>query len=306
MQRATGTENKAITSAILQLILLFLAMAGLVFFFIDRSNGRELYLVAGTILLGAFGYYFVSRRVIGKVEDEMNDHNQYISDASHELRTPLTIMRTNLEVALKHPEKVDPIPAMEDVLQEVNRMQKIVEDLLMLSRNYLMEPSLTDPQYTDIHQLLSEICQKLSAYAETHKVTITYDGSRAHHLSHYLVRGGKVRLSEAIMNVIRNSIEYAKPEGGTITVRLVPNYNQTVTVIISDDGIGIKPHDLENVFNRFYQVDKSRAVKEGGGSGLGLPISKSIIERYDGTMEIRSSLGKGTTVSMVLNRAVNV
>lgn len=313
MGSATVSRDKALFSRTLfHLILLFLVIGGAVLLiampafrigwvYTDWRPFIILLMVAGV------GYSFATRRILSRLGKEIRSHHQFVSDASHELRTPLTIMKTHLEIALKHDErKVDRTQVLTDTLQEVDRMQRIVENLLLLSRNYLKMEVEEAPTHTPLGPLLEELVRKLQPYAEEKRLKLVLENRlrRNHEID---VRGDRVKLSEAFLNIIRNAIEYSKPEGGLIFIRAyrVPAV-QLVAVQVKDGGIGISEDHLQLIFNRFFQVNKSRALSEGGGSGLGLPISKSIIEHFGGSIEVESELGKGTSVTVLLEREMKL
>jgi signal transduction histidine kinase len=311
LKRFTGldidsNDSLILSSTLFQLVLLFLAVAAVVVFVAlpAAKGGTELsdWRTFGVFLVvGGIGYYLVSRRILRRISTEMRKHTQFISDASHELRTPLTIMKTQLEIALRHGDQVNHKEVMADTLQEVNRMHHIVEDLLLLSKNYLNEKS-KEKTTTHLNHLLADIVRKLQPYAEKNGVELTL-ADRSRKAKEIIVKGDPIKLGEAFMNVIRNAIDYSKPgEGGVVNVFL--NHTRAtdyyVSVKIADNGIGIDAKHLPLLFNRFFQVNKNRALKEGGGSGLGLAITKSIVEHYGGKIELASRPGLGTTVTLFL------
>jgi signal transduction histidine kinase len=292
----------------LQLVLVFILLGGIVML-VALPGGRDGFLRDDwrsfllLLCLAGLGYFLASRRILSRLSREIRNHHQFLSDASHELRTPLTIMKTQLEIALRHDdEDINHVETMRDTLQEVERMQKIVEDMLMLSKNYLQDKKQQQQARTALSLLMEEIVGKLRPYAATKNITIGLE-NRLRRGGEMYVRGEQIKLSEALMNLIRNAIEYMKPEGGHIQVTAfrVPAPN-LVAVKVADDGIGIESRHLPYIFNRFYQVDKTRALSEGGGSGLGLPITKSIVEHFGGSVEIESELGVGTTITLLLER----
>jgi len=269
---------------------------------LQRSN-NYFFSEAGTIIIvGAIscvGYYFVSNRILYSVQREIRSHNQYLSDASHELRTPLTVMKTDLEIALRHPGDVEELKeTMRSTLDEVERMHKIVEDLLMLSRNYLLKKG-EESMHANMQDLLQDITGKLEGYARTRHVRLKVEGVPKEAI---LVKGDRRKLLQAFLNVTKNAIEFSNPEGGIVKLIVSDIEDKSILITVQDEGIGIAPQDLPFIFNRFYQVDKSRAWREAGGSGLGLSISKWIIQGYKGNLTAESKLGKGTKMKFELVR----
>jgi len=259
--------------------------------------------VAILAIVSAAGYYYVSNRVLHSVQQEIRSHNQYLSDASHELRTPLTVMKTDLEIALRHPGEAEELKeTMRSTLDEVERMHRIVEDLLMLSRNYSLKKG-EESMHSSLQELLQDVAAKLEGYARTRRIRLVVEGVPKEPIQ---VMGDRRKLLQAFLNVVKNAIEFSKGEGGVVKIIVSDVEAKSLLVTVQDDGIGIAAHDLPFIFNRFYQVDKSRAWQEdAGGSGLGLSISKWIIQGYRGNLTAESKLGKGTKMKFFLVRAVS-
>lgn len=257
------------------------------------------------IMLGAvsaIGYYFVSNRILYRIQQEIRSHTQFLSDASHELRTPLTVMKTDLEITLRHPgDKEELTTTIKDTLDEVNRMHRIVEDVLMLSRNYLMKKGEEKLQ-TNLNELLKDVVSKVEGYGKTKGVKVVIEKMPKQDLE---IVGDRGKLLQSFLNITKNAIEFSKPSGGTVKVIVDEITEKFVNVTVQDEGIGIAVHDLPFIFNRFYQVDKSRAWREAGGSGLGLSIAKWIIVGYQGNLTAESKLGKGTKMKFKLARVVS-
>lgn len=235
------------------------------------------------------GYYQQSRR-----------QAKFLSDASHELRTPLTIMRTELEVSLKHSQSIrQSRRSHKAVLEEVVRMQTIIDELLTMSR---LEAGYK-PEVTAINiaGLIEALKTSMSSFAKAKGVSL--------HLSNNLFKtrqnvcGSEEQLTQAFRNLLKNAIEFSKPEGGSIKLSLSEGrWSDAGMVVIKvvDEGIGIDPKDMPNIFTRFYQVDKMHTFGEGAGSGLGLSISYWIIRGSGGDLVISSKLGVGTTATVRL------
>jgi signal transduction histidine kinase len=272
---------------------------------LQRGYSFGLNEIETTVVLGIVScivYYYISTRILYNVQAEIRSHTQFLSDASHELRTPLTVMKTDLEIALRHPGDLDELKeVMSGTLDEVDRMHKIVEDLLLLSRNYLLRKGEERLQ-TNLGDLLKDILTKLESYAKTHNVRLKIEGLPATPLE---VKGDRRKLLQSFLNVTKNAIEFSKPEGGTVSLIIKDIETTSILVIVQDEGIGISAHDLPFVFNRFYQVDKSRAWREAGGSGLGLSIAKWIVQGYGGNLSVESKLGKGTKMKFELVRVAS-
>jgi signal transduction histidine kinase len=115
------------------------------------------------------------------------------------------------------------------------------------------------------------------------------------------VAGYRFRLEQALTNLLDNAVKFNKPEG-QVVIRCGPAVDDQVRISISDTGIGIPSEDLKRIFERFYRVDKAR-TRRAGGTGLGLPIVKEVVERMGGTITVESQLGRGSKFTILLKAA---
>jgi signal transduction histidine kinase len=242
--------------------------------------------------------------MISRLDQSFRQIKQFSSDASHELKTPLTILKGEVEVTLRKerpPQEYQ--QTLKSNLEEINRMSKIVEDLLLLSRAETGEVRLSkeDINLTDI---LNEVVTQMDRLAKSKGLYL----STSNHYQDIHIFGDALRIRELFINLIENGIKYTE-EGGSIHIILQkenapPARSQSdreqgengefAKVIISDTGIGIAKEDQERIFSRFFRVDKARS-REQGGSGLGLSICKWIVEAHQGEIKVESELGKGSS-----------
>ena len=222
---------------------------------------------------------------------------EFIANVSHELRTPLTSIKGATETVLDDDEM--PLAFRKKflgiVINESDRMTRIVKDLLVLSR--LDNRRMTwSPDTFDIGETLERMCEALQTEAHNHSHTLTYEGA----VGALPLYGDKERIEQVIANIIGNAIKYT-PDGGRIQVRLLPHLQgkKQYEITVGDNGIGIPKEDIEHLFERFYRVDKSRSTG-AGGTGLGLSIAKEIIDAHNGTIAVESAEGVGTTVRITL------
>ena len=219
---------------------------------------------------------------------------EFVSNVSHELKTPLTSVKTYAETLLEE-EELDSESKKKFlgvILTETNRMSKLVSDLLQLTKFDYKKIAWEKINF-DITELTKQICDKHKIQAEKkNQLLECYVTSNVAE-----VYGDRDGLEQAITNILSNSIKYT-PEGGNIKVYIGAVHNDAYIKII-DNGIGIPKEDLPRVFERFYRVDKARS-REMGGTGLGLPIAKEIIDSNNGSIDIKSEKGKGTEVIMKL------
>jgi len=237
--------------------------------------------------------------MISRLDKSFNQIKQFSTDASHELKTPLTILRGEVEVALrKERNSSEYEQVLRSNLEEVNRMSRIVEDLLLLTRTDMGEIPLNRDN-VNLTKILREVVGQLSILAQTKNLEMV----TSNHEEEVHIFADALRLRQLFLNLIENSIKYTEP-GGSIRIILEKDHKQvfsaegmeqnaSVRIIVTDTGIGIAKEDQERVFDRFFRVDKARS-RDQGGSGLGLSICKWIVEAHQGQISVESELGKGS------------
>jgi len=230
--------------------------------------------------------------MISRLRNSFELTRQFSMDASHELRTPLTIMRGEIELALRNTlindEQRDILLSL---LDEVIRMNNIVETLLLLSKSdlQLYKPTLEPLQLNSIIEELYEDSVLLASHKNINVFLESNDET--------IILGDKVRLRQLYLNILDNAIKYT-PNDGKVVISL-HSTNGSAIVKVKDSGIGITSTDISKIFNRFYRVDKARS-RELGGSGLGLSIVKWITEMHGGTISVESILEQGSTFTVNL------
>ncbi len=216
----------------------------------------------------------------------------FVANASHELRTPLASLLGYVET-LEDGAGEDP-GLRERFLKimhgEARRMQRLIDDLISLSRIEAEKYRAPDDPVA-LGELIDEVCLELSGVPRAGDV-VTEIAEVAP------VRGDASQLSQLLHNVIGNAMKYGR-EGTPILVSLLPEGDSMVRLSVTDQGDGIPPEHLPRLTERFYRVDAGRS-RTIGGTGLGLSIVKHIVERHRGRFDIASTVGKGTTVSVLL------
>ena len=224
-----------------------------------------------------------------------NMQTDFVANVSHELKTPLTTIKsyteTLLDGAMEDPEITASFLGIVDT--EADRMNRLVKDLLQLSRLDHQRERWSMKE-TNLVNILNTAIPKvaLTARQKEQHLNVLYDEEAV-----IPVNVDRDRIEQVVLNVLSNAIKYTN-EGGRIDIDVLESGNY-VKVIVSDNGIGISEADIPRVFERFYRVDKARS-RAMGGTGLGLPISKQIVEEHHGTLTIESQEGKGTNVTMTL------
>lgn len=216
----------------------------------------------------------------------------FVANVSHELRTPLTVVTGYLETIRDNDDDLQnrwgkQIQQME---KQASRMQKLIDDLLLLSRletsrqasgnHPIAVPAMLDSFVQDARMLSGKKNQDIQAIAETHA----------------WISGDQQELQSAFYNLISNAVRYT-PENGNITIRWYEEGDELIFAV-RDSGIGIPQHTINRLTERFFRVDTARS-RETGGTGLGLAIVKHVLGRHDGRLEITSEYGSGSTFKCI-------
>lgn len=225
-----------------------------------------------------------------------NIRQDFIGNVSHELRTPLTVISGYLHLLKDHQQDL-PIQwsnVIENMQQQSTRMDDLVNDLILLSRLETF-PLDTEQQTVLIKDLLQSLIDDAQVMAPQKQITLVIEDSQLKEKT-FAIEGTEKELRSAFSNLIRNAIAYTE-EKGEIEIRCYCYY-KTFRVSVSDNGEGIEQSHLARLTERFYRVDESRTTATGG-TGLGLSIVKHVMQRHQGTLEIASTVGKGSKFSCV-------
>ncbi len=212
----------------------------------------------------------------------------FTANVSHELKTPLTAISGYSELLESMVQTGQEKHFCQEIRKNCERLIALINDIIRLSELDQKE-RLPEFEKVDLYETVSEVLEGLRLQANKHSITLSFQGE------HCFVRGNRNMLKELAENLIQNAIRYNNPNG-KVDVIIRPGSLRT-DFIVKDNGIGIPASEQSRVFERFYQVDKSRS-KEAGGTGLGLAIVKHIVELHDGQIELDSAPGVGTTVSV--------
>jgi two-component system, OmpR family, sensor kinase len=216
---------------------------------------------------------------------------RFAADASHELRTPLTSIHGFLEVLLRgaynQPEQL--LKALKSMHGESARINKLVEDLLLLAR--LDRTPTFQKSEGMLDEMLREMEPQLRLLAGERKVTLKLEPQ-----TRCLYEPDKIK--QVVLNLFHNAVQHTNPETGQIDLMLAATKGG-IEIAVHDNGPGIAPEHLSHLFDRFYRIDSSRA-RRSGGAGLGLSITRSIVELHGGTIEVDSHVGEGSTFRVIL------
>lgn len=213
---------------------------------------------------------------------------EIISDVSHQIKTPLSALKMYHEIIESHKDDASTVSSFTEKSQrEIKRMEDVIYTLLKLAR---LDAGIIQMEKApeNLSVLMQDVLERFETWAEGEHKTITLSGKEDVVLS-----CDTLWVSEAIGNIVKNALEHTE-NGGHIEVKWSQSPLMT-QIEISDDGKGIHPEDLYNIFKRFY---RSRFSSDVHGIGLGLPLAKSIVEAHGGTISVTSSLGAGTTFTL--------
>jgi len=223
--------------------------------------------------------------MLGRLQVANDKQRRFIADASHELRSPLSTIRAAHEIAALHPDNRDWTETSHDVLAELDRVDHLVEDLLLLARTdeHGLRTAMVD---VDLDDLVGAEVRRLRKLGDD--FTISVSGPPAQ------VRGNPTHLSRALRNLADNAAQHADSR---IDFRLRV-HGDAVTIEVEDDGPGVADEDRERIFERFVRLDESR-TRSSGGTGLGLAIAREISVAHRGGLHVEPGL-RGARFVLVL------
>lgn len=263
---------------------------------LNRFLTIDIIIVFFIIILG----FFLTNKTLKPIKLNMQKQKRFIADASHELRTPTAVIISGLEVNLNN-KKLDLSSArktLENTLDEMREFSLLSNSLLDISKydtliNVKHEPIL-------IIDLIKSVIEKNMNLAKIKEINIeTKIASPVDELrpreSQAIILGNKIELSRVFFNILDNAIKYT-PQNGTIMIsdKII---SDKYVLTISDNGIGIKNDILDKIFDPFFRGDTAHSTN---GAGLGLTLSKKIIENHKGAISIKSQENKGTNVTISL------
>jgi signal transduction histidine kinase len=235
------------------------------------ATGDELSRLATTI-----------NETLDRLDHAVTRQRRFVADAAHELRSPLTGLRSQLDVALAHPDRADWPEAAAAAVRNTKRLQALAADLLLLARLDQAPPATA--QVVDLAGLVTEqVAERAHQHPDGPTVTADTTGETC-------VPGDPSQLERLLRNLLDNATRHATT---TVTVSLRPDPPGHVILTVTDDGPGIPSTDRDRVFDRFARLDHARS-RDYGGAGLGLPIARDIATAHGGTLTIGDNV-HGTT-----------
>lgn len=219
---------------------------------------------------------------------------QFSGDASHELRTPLAILKGETEVALRWAKDTDELrTTLASNLEEIVRMERIIDDLLSLAKGEAGELRLNLVDFS-LSDTLQDLYLAGNLLGESKSITVQLELKVEQEI---ILRGDQLQVHRMLLNLVSNGIKYT-PEGGRVTLSLALD-RQHAVIAVADTGFGISAKHLPHIFERFYRIDESRN-RAIGGTGLGLAIVRAIVLAHHGTIDVQSEPGQGSIFTVRL------
>lgn len=208
--------------------------------------------------------------------------DEFIALASHELKTPLTTIKGYLQLISKKDQDKIAKMFIDKTLTQVGKLSSLISDLLDVSKIEAGKLQFNSEKL-DLRDLLEEVMETFPYTNNTHKILFELPQEKS------IVLGDRQRIEQVLINLLTNAIKYS-PKADKVYVR-INNENERVTVRIKDEGVGLKEEHLSKIFNRFYRAE---GVGRVSGLGIGLYLTKEIIERHHGEIHVTSEYGKGS------------
>jgi heavy metal sensor kinase len=230
--------------------------------------------------------------MIERLQEAFGEVHRFTADAAHELRTPLAILRNEAEVALRMPRDSEAYrESLETMLEEIAHLSSLSESLILLFREDA-NPGSKPREHLRLDRIIASLVEDMKVIAVEQGQEFSINANER-----CTILGNGEQVRRLLWNLMDNAVRFTPPPG-KIQVDLSCQGDQAV-VVVADTGIGISKQDLPHVFDRFHRGDSARSL-HASGSGLGLPICRSIVESHHGTIAIESEPNRGTRVTITL------
>ncbi len=261
---------------------------------LQKSTYAMVVLGIVALLLATVLGHILSGRAMVPLREAYEKQRQFAADASHELRTPLAVVMASADLLENDPSITSPFlkQVIADVRDEVKKMTRLVSDLLLVARsdNKALKLKL---QKFDAAELLSQTARLMQPLADKKHIALDIRNRDAH-----VIQADEQKIKQLMLILVDNAVKYT-PDGGEVHVGFEKAPQGRVRFFVQDTGIGIAKEDQRRIFDRFYRVDKARS-REMGGNGLGLSIAQEIVNLHQGSIEVTSTVGKGTRFTVEL------
>lgn len=255
----------------------------------DIIQGRLLTIDLAILFVVVIFGFFLTAKTLEPIEKNIKKQKKFITDASHELRTPVAVVISGIEVALRSkdlsPDKARSV--LVGTLEEMKEFSVLTNNLLDISKDFVYNPSLEN---VDMRLLVTEVVAQFQNLALEKNISINTELN-----STSLIRGNPLDLKRVLYNILANAVTYSSSNSSIEVTDKEESSSYILT--IEDHGVGMDKDVLEKVFEPFFRGDSSRSTP---GAGLGLTLSKKIIEQHQGSVVIESKPLMGTKVVVQL------
>jgi two-component system phosphate regulon sensor histidine kinase PhoR len=232
------------------------------------------------------------------LERQEQVRKDFVADVSHELRTPLAAIRgyaeTLLDGALDDGENNRKF--VEIILSHSIRLNNIASDLLVISELDSNAAPAIPAEAVPVLDVIASACNTVENSAAQNRIRIIRNNCQR-----CFVLGHRFRLEQVMVNLLDNAVKFNRPDG-EVEVECAAAADGKIRISVRDSGIGIPKDEIKRIFERFYRVDKARS-RPAGGTGLGLPIVKEVVDRMGGIITVESQLGRGSKFILLLKAA---
>jgi signal transduction histidine kinase len=230
--------------------------------------------------------------MLDRLQSAFERERRLSSDASHELRAPLSVIRAEADLALlRERAPADYRRALETIASEADALEALTADLLAAARGGTGDDAALGP--VDLSQVAAAVAQRMSVLAQPRRVHIDTVAARP-----AVVHGNRALIERALVSVVHNALKYS-PEAGCIELR-VSDRECDAELLVRDGGPGFSREALQRGTDRFWRDDDARALD---GSGLGLSLAKTIVERFGGSIALSNAGDSGAVVRMIFPAA---
>ena len=240
-----------------------------------------------------FGSWYVAGRALKADTVAWERQQSFVANASHELRSPLALIRASAEVAKRGlSADADRTALLDDIINETDYMSRLTDDLLLLSR--LDTGSMVfDKHDVAIAELFEDLVRQVGRVALERQIRLEVSEASG------IANADSARLRQVLLILLDNALRFTQ-SGGQVTLN-GHQTDRTVTITITDTGIGISPKAISKVFDRFFQADNARG--HGNGSGIGLSLARALIHAQGGEIRLQSVVGTGTVATITIPAA---
>ncbi len=244
------------------------------------------------LMLGIINWLLVGRSLI-PVKESWQQQKDFIADASHELRTPLSVIQANIDVLISNKDSniADNMKWLNNIHSETELMSRLTNDLLFLAKKDANQIEF-QKAYFDLSKTVNDVLEEMRA-SFVHK-NIKLEQKIENNIFFF---GDEFRIRQLLLIHLDNALKYTT-SGGKVFVSLVGKENEAL-IKVKDTGIGLADGEKELIFNRFYRADKARS-REEGGFGLGLSIAGWILQEHNGSIQVETKLGEGSSFNITL------